>query len=253
MSDQSKLAVQLYTLRQFIKTPEDIAQTLARVKKMGYDAVQLSALGPIEPEALKKLLDENELTAAATHTPWDRLQNDFSAVVAEHRLWECRHVAIGSLPTNYRTPEGYPEFAKLASQVARQLADEGLTFSYHNHAFEFERMGERTGMQILFEDSDPALGFEIDTYWVQEGGEDPAEWIRKVEGRIPIVHLKDRLVRDGKSVMAEVGEGSLDWPAIIAACQQSGVEWYCIEQDICERDPFESLEISLKNCQAMGL
>lgn len=253
MSSGSKLAVQLYTVRDYTKTPEDIGNTLARLKEMGYGAVQLSALGPIEPGELKKLLDQNELIAAATHIPWDRLQNDLPAVVAEHRLYECRHVAVGSMPKEYRTAEGYPQFAKEASEIARRLADEGLTFSYHNHAFEFERFGERSGMQILLEESDPALGFEIDTYWVQEGGEDPAEWIRKVKGRIPIAHFKDRLVRDGKGVMAEVGEGTLDWPSIIAACKESEVEWYCIEQDICERNPFESLEISLKNCRAMGL
>src|SRR5690606_11136708 len=99
--------------------------------------------------------------------------------------------AIGGMPGSYRNEAGYSQFAQEASAVARRLAEAGLTFSYHNHDFEFERYSGRPGLQILIEESDPALGFEIDTYWVQRGGGDPAYWIRKVAGRIPIVHLKD--------------------------------------------------------------
>jgi sugar phosphate isomerase/epimerase len=50
-----------------------------------------------------------------------------------------------------------------------------------------------------------------------------------------------------------VGEGNLNWPAILRACRQAGVEWHIIEQDICQRDPFESLEISLRNVKRMSL
>lgn len=250
---KTSLAAQMYTVREFTKTPADIAKTLAKLRAIGYGAVQLSALGPIETAELKKMLDGEGLVVAATHTPWERLQNDIERVIDEHRLLECRHVAIGSMPGSYRNEAGYSQFAKEASAVARRLAEAGLTFSYHNHDFEFERYSGRPGLQILIEESDPALGFELDTYWVQRGGGDPAYWIRKVSGRIPVVHLKDMTVRGREVLMAEVGEGNLNWPAIIEACRAAGVEWYCIEQDICQRDPFESLAISLRNCQAMGL
>jgi len=53
--------------------------------------------------------------------------------------------------------------------------------------------------------------------------------------------------------MAEVGEGNLNWPAILDACRSSGTEIYAVEQDICQRDPFESLAVSYRNLQAMGL
>lgn len=247
------IAAQLYTLRDHTKTPEAIATTLRKVREIGYEAVQLSALGPIETVRLKELLDENGLTACATHTPWDRLQRDLQGVIDEHRTLGCRHVAIGSMPGEYRNSEGYHRFAQEASDVAKTLADAGLTFSYHNHDFEFERFGSKTGFAILVDESDPSLGFEIDTYWVQHGGGDPAAWIRRVSGRIPLVHLKDMSYKGGQVRMAEVGEGNLNWPAILEACREAGVEWYIIEQDICERDPFESLAISLQNVKAMGL
>lgn len=247
------IAAQLYTLRDYLKTPDAIESTLKKVREIGYEAVQLSALGPIETNRLKEILDENGLTVCATHIGWDRLRNDVQGVIDEHRTLECRHVAIGAMPPEYRNLEGYRRFAREASEVAQALAQAGLTFSYHNHDFELERFDGKTGLDILINESDPALYFEIDTYWIQHGGGDPAAWIRKVDGRIPLVHLKDMVYSDGQVRMAEVGEGNLNWPAILDACREAGVEWYIIEQDHCQRDPFESLAISLKNVKAMGL
>lgn len=247
------IAAQLYTLREYLKTPDQIATTLRKVREIGYEAVQLSALGPIETQRLKEILDQNGLTVCATHFGWDRLQNDLQGVIDEHRTLGCRHVAIGGMPAAYRTADGYARFAREASSVARALNAAGLTFSYHNHSFELERFDGRTGLEILIEESDPGLFFEIDTYWIQHGGGDPAHWIRKVRGRIPLVYLKDMTVKGGQVRMAEVGEGNLNWPAILEACREAGVEWYIIEQDTCDRDPFESLAISLKNVKAMGL
>ena len=98
---------------------------------------------------------------------------------------------------------------------------------------------------------------ELDTYWVQHGGADPAAWIRRLKGRMPVVHLKDMTVSaegwNVKQLMAEVGEGNLNWPAILDACHAAGVRWYAVEQDICPRDPFESLKISYENLRKMGL
>lgn len=241
------IAAQLYTLREFTKTPQDIATTMQRVKAMGYDGVQLSALGPIDPKELARILQGEGLAAAATHVSWDRLTNDLPALIDEHHLWGCRHVAIGGMPGEYRSGEGFVRFAKDGSAVAKKLADADLTFSYHNHSFELEKFDGKTGLELLYDNSDPALLAEIDTYWIQHGGGDPVDWCTRVAGRMAIVHFKDMGVFDGAQAMAEVGEGNLNWPRIIAACRKTGVEWYAVEQDVCRRDPFESLAISLRN------
>jgi len=134
------------------------------------------------------------------------------------------------------------------------MKERGLTFGYHNHSFELEKFDGKTGLEILYGESDPdVFTAEIDTYWIQHGGGDPAAWIRRVAGRSPLVHLKDMVMRGSEQLMAEVGEGNLNWPAILEACREACVEWYIVEQDVCQRDPFESLGISLRNLQAMGL
>ena len=250
----TQLAAQLYTLRDFCKTPKDLAESLAKVKKIGYDVVQVSGIGPISYPDLKKILDDTGITVCATHIPYQRMVDETEKVIEEHYLIECKYPAIGGLPDEYRNAQGYAKFAKEATEVGKKLAKGGLRFGYHNHSFELERYGERTGLQILYEDSDPLyFKAEIDTYWIQHGGVDPAWWIERLAGRIPLVHLKDMTVRKGTPIMAEVGEGNLNWPAIIAACKRAGVEWYIVEQDTCERDPFESLAISFRNLKAMGI
>jgi len=251
---ETMLGAQLYTLRDFLKTPDDIARTLAKVAALGYRAVQLSALGPIETPRLKQLLDDNGLAVAATHVGYERLRDDLDGVVEEHRLLGCTYAAIGGLPQEFRSAEGYPRFAREASEVARRMKARGLVFGYHNHSFELERFGDRTALEILYSESDPeAFTAEIDTYWIQHGGGDPAWWIERLKGRCPLVHLKDMAVVEGKPVMAEVGEGNLNWPAILSACRAAGARWYLVEQDVCRRDPFESLGISLRNLKAMGI
>ena len=250
----SQLAAQLYTLRDFTETPADITSTIKKVKQLGYDAVQCSKLGPIHPRELKKIVDGEGITICATHTDYERMRDEPQAVIDEHHLWNCKHAAIGGLPGEYRNAEGFVRFAKEASEVARRLAEGGLIFSYHNHSFELEKSNGHTGLEILYEESDPKyFNSEIDTYWIQHGGGDSAEWIRKLKGRAHIVHLKDMAMKGRTQLFAEVGEGNLNWRAILDACKEVDVEWYIIEQDTCQRDPFESLGISLRNLKVMGI
>ncbi len=249
----SGIAAQLYTLRDFLSTPADIAATLRKVKKIGYPAVQLSGLGPIDTKELASMLQGEGLVAAATHVGYGELVNELPRVIDTHNQLDCKNTAIGGLPGEFRNPAGYANFAKVGSGIARQLYAAGITFSYHNHSFEFEKFDGQTGMSIMFEQAAPMFLAEIDTYWVQHGGANPISWIQKMHGRMVIVHLKAMGIADAKQVMAEVGEGNLDWPGILSACRESGVQWYAVEQDTCRRDPFESLTISLRNLQAMGL
>lgn len=251
---QSKIAAQLYTLRDFAKTSEDLARTLEKVKAIGYDVVQVSGICAIDYVELKKMLDDTGLKCCVTHTPYQRMMEEPERVIEEHQTIECKYAAIGGLPSEYRNAEGYARFAKEATEVGKRLAEGGIYFGYHNHSFELEKFGNRTGLAILYEDSDPEyFKAEIDTYWVQHGGGDPAAWIKKLSGRIPLLHLKDMAVRGNDPIMAEVGEGNLNWPRILDESARAGVEWYIVEQDVCERDPFESLAISLQNLQSMGI
>jgi len=256
------IGAQLYTVRDFTKTPADIAKTIARVKKIGYDAVQCSALGPIEAKELAKILSNEGVQCVATHVPIARLENELSKVIEDHQLWGCKWTATGGFFPTVAVTQDWIDFANKYSAIAKNLAGSGLSLGYHNHSHELSSYGDKpgqtkTGLQLLMDNFDPSVWMEIDTYWIAHGGGDPSAWITRCgqlgKGRIPCVHVKDmRIKLDRTQFMAEVGEGNLNWPAILQACKAAGVEHLLVEQDICYRDPFESLEISRRNLKEMG-
>ena len=251
---ETVIGAQLYTLRDYLKTPADIARTLSKVRKIGYQAVQVSALGPIAPKELRKILDNEGLYACATHIGIDVLTKETRKVIEEHKILGAKYVVCPGLPTELHNAKGYRKVAKELSRVGRILAKSGLVLAYHNHAIEFEKYGDRLGLEILFEESDPKyLQAEIDTYWVAYGGGDPADWCLRCAGRLPVVHLKDMGIQKNQQIMMEIGEGNLDWKTILSACKKAGTEWYLVEQDTCQRHPMESLKISLDNLHRMGL
>jgi len=252
-----KAGAQLFTVREFTKTIEDIAETLKKVAAIGYTEVQVSGFGPVDMKEVGKLAKGNGLEVAATHTGWPRFLKELDAVIEDHKALGCDHPAVGGLPGEYRTAEGIKKFVAELAPVAERLAAEGMDFSYHNHNMEFVRLADgRTWLATLYETASPdILKAEIDTYWIQAGGGDPAAWIRKCAGREPLVHFKDMAVdAERNQIFAEIGEGNLNWPAIIAACEEGGVEHALVEQDrTYGRDPFECLAISYRNMKEMGL
>ena len=251
----SVIAAQMYTCRDFTNTLEELDETFGKLAGIGYEAVQLSAISAEHTaEQMKDLLDHHGLIACATHTDFADLRDNSEEHVAYHQVIGANHTATGGWEKALQSEEDWIAFAREANDLGRRLGSMGLSLGYHNHSHEFERFGERTAMEIFYEESDPEFVFaEIDTYWVQHGGASPVVWINKLVDRLPLLHLKDMAKRGREQLYAEVGEGNLDWEGIIAAAQDAAVKWYIVEQDICQRDPFESLEISFNNLEKMGL
>jgi sugar phosphate isomerase/epimerase len=249
--DLSRIAAQLYTVRDFTRTPAELARTLRRVREVGYSAVQVSAVGPIDPDDLGRLLDAEGLACCATHVPLDRLRSDPVGVVADHQRWKCGYVAVGGFFPEAPATADWDRFADDFNAIAAAYAGSGLRLGYHNHSHELAAFDGRTALARLVDRLDPSIFLEIDTYWIAHGGGDPAAWIAGLPGRVPCVHLKDMgMAYPREQQMREVGEGNLNWPAILSACRSAGTEWHIVEQDTCYRDPFDSLAISLRNLRA---
>lgn len=254
------VGAQLYSCRQFCQTLPDIAETLSKIRAIGYTAVQISGFGPVPPQAVAELVARAGLVVAGTHMAWSSFLSDLDAVIETHRLWNCPHAAIGALPEEYRCREGLERFLRELPPVAEKLAAAGIDFSYHNHAHEFIRLGgagedaRKTWLAALYDRADAThLKAELDTYWIAAGGGDPAAWIRRCAGRQPLLHLKDMVILPGQGQrFAPVGEGNLNWPAILSAAADSGVQWCLVEQDDCYGEScFDVLETSYRNLRAM--
>jgi sugar phosphate isomerase/epimerase len=241
------IAVQLYTVRAQLQDPERLGAVLGRLREIGYRAVEVAGLGPGAIDRFGPELRRADLIACAAHIALDRLAADLEGVAGQCQEWGCEYVVIPSIPDADRSPDGYRRFAHQTDELAQRLKPSGLRLAYHNHAHELERYGDKTGLETLFDLSRETLLAELDTYWLQFGGVNPATWIRRFKGRLPLVHLKDMAVDRGNPVDAEIGEGNLDWIDILGACRDAGSKWLVVEQDNPRRDPMESVALSYTN------
>ena len=172
---------------------------------------------------------------------------------------DTKYLWVDTIPGNQmRTLDGFKAFAEHLNQLAVPYKAAGYKLVYHNHAQEFRNfveVGGKPGFEVLLEETDSdAVHFILDTFWCAAAGADPAYWIKRLKGRSTIVHFKDYAIDDRSYDIgvgsipfrfAEIGQGNLNWPAIVAACREIGIECYSIEQDMSRGDVFESLKTSI--------
>lgn len=248
----NQVAAQLYTCRDFLKTPAEISQTLKQVRAIGYTAVQLSGLGPIDDEELARMLNGEGLTCCATHE-WcsDILQTPEKVVEKLNKL----HCKITAYPwpdgIDFNSTKSVDGLIEGLDRAGKVLADAGQILCYHNHNLEFRKLNGKTILDLIYEKTNPrCLQGEPDTYWVQYGGGDSAELCEKLKNRIPIIHLKDYVTTDkNQPDLCEIGAGNLNFAKIIAAAEASGCQWFAVEQDTCPGNPIDSLKQSFHYIQ----
>lgn len=250
------IGAQCYTVRTFTQTERDFKVAMQRVAAIGYTAVQLSAIGPIEPSVIRGICEDNGLSIVLTHSNPERILSDVDAVIREHETLGCKYIGIGAMPDRYRSADWIDRFSVDFSAPAKAIANAGKLLMYHNHNFEWEKLPSgKTIMDVLLE-AMPAelMGVTLDTYWVQAAGADICDWINKLQDRIPCVHLKDMAVKGYEQRMAAVGEGNIDFVKIIKLLTRLGkTEHLLVEQDNCYGDsPFDCLKRSFDYLKGLG-
>lgn len=246
-----QVGAQFYTIREHCQTLPDFAESLKKVADIGYRTVQISGTCPYEPQWLKEQLDLNGLKCVITHTNPKRMVAETEAVAKDHDIFDCKYVGLGSYSFNPEKGHSFEGFMETYVPVAQCLKECGKYFMYHNHAHEFKRLDGKLIFDKIAE-SVPAdiLGFTLDTYWVQVGGGDPAQWLEKLAGRIPVIHLKD--CAWGQQ-MAVVGEGNINFDRVFERAEAGGTMYMMVEQDNCNgEDPFDCLKRSYQNLKVHG-
>lgn len=209
---------QLYSARKF-QPWEDV---FAMVAKAGY--TQVEGFGGLydDPGGLRAMLDRNGLTMPTSHFSLDMLEDDFPAA---RRIAEtlgigtliCPHIAEESRPAD---EAGWKAFAGRLAAVHENCRKAGLRFAWHNHDFEFVPCADGSIPQKTILEAAPDIGWEIDVAWVVRGGADAMQWIDDYASRIVAAHVKD-IASAGSAQdedgWADVGHGTMDWPAIIKA------------------------------------
>ena len=246
-----QIGAQFYTVRNQCQTLDDFALTLRKVADIGYKTVQISGTCPYEAQWLREQLDANGLRCVLTHIPVPRLTGELEQVIADHHVFDCPNIGLGWYAFN--ETDTYEAFMATYPAIARKIREGGRYFMYHNHDQEFKRTPD--GRQIILErlaEAIPAadMGFTLDTFWVQAGGGDPAQWIANLAGRVPVIHLKDYAY--GRK-MAVIGEGNINFDRVFAKAEESGTQFMLVEQDDCNgEDPIECLRRSYQYLTSCG-
>jgi sugar phosphate isomerase/epimerase len=242
-----RIALQLWTLRDQLKTEDEVARSFSRVREIGYEHVQLSGLGPIPTAQVKRLADAAGLGICATHEEGAEIVEQPSKVADTLSALGCRFTAYPYPHVPLDTLDQVFELADDLSRAGEVLRSRGQLLCYHNHAIEFRRLGGKAILDWLYERMDPVMVHgELDTYWVQAGGGDPAGYCARLSGRLPLLHLKDyAITSENEPIPAALGQGNLNFPTILREAESAGCEWYIVEQDHGFDDPFEAIATSL--------
>jgi len=244
----------------------DIKTILYRVRKTGYEAIEMGTPEGFTHEEFRAAADEagiKILTAGGLKYP-ALLGNDFSAKIKECKILGAQNVMVSNMdPLVLGNADELKKFIRGLNKAGKALREEGLHLSYHNHAVDFTRINGKTIFEQIIEGTDPKYVFlEPDTFWIQAGGGHVITWLKHLNGRIFVVHYKDYAIDQYSDhtflecthrLFAEVGEGNLNWPGIVQECLDQKIEWCAVEQDLCQRPPYESIAISYKNLKAFNI
>ena len=248
----SNLGVQLYTVRSVIgANPEAV---LKAIQDIGYSEVE-ATYGNLDK--IWPALKETKLKPVSIHLDTQLFFDGgekLDAAMDNVKQRGFQFVVLPYIPPKQRG--GLDTFKKLAetlNQSGEKAKANGMTLCYHNHAFEFEPMSGTTGLELLMKETHKDLvSLEMDVFWVSVAGHDPVALLNKYADRVALLHLKDKAtgtpVRYNENVpketFKEVGHGSVDIPAVLAAAKESGVKNFFVEQDQTAGDPIDSLRQS---------
>jgi sugar phosphate isomerase/epimerase len=263
------LGFQLYTLRNVI-SPEKARASLKAVADIGYREIETLrvshplilplakefGLKPISGHYETGLVTGNEKAWFPQGRPmtWEKSIEDAKAA-------GLKFMVIPYMRPDERSPEMFKKIAEDLNRAGEQVSKAGMRLIYHNHAFEFgPGPGGTRPIDVLLQTDAKYVGIELDVFWVAVAGEDPVDWMRKLKGRVPVLHLKDRAPGTPKqfaenlspAAFREVGNGTLDFKAILKAAPQVGVEHYHVEQDQTAGDPIDALRSSYQHLAEIG-
>ena len=265
------VAVQAYTVRKEMAV--DFRGTLEAIKALGYDGVEFAGLHGTNPEDVKKMCEEIGLVPLSAHVPYvDMVEN--MNILEDYKTIGCKFVVVPYLKEEHRPgTDAFAEVIENIKKIGAKANELGLTLLYHNHDFEFIKLDGKYALDVLYEKvSADLLQTELDTCWVNVGGEVPADYIRKYAGRCPVVHLKDfygeksddmyELIgiekkaptRPGNFEFRLVGSGVQNFPEILKASEESGATWVVVEQDqpTMGLNPIESIKKSREYLKTLG-
>ncbi len=250
-----KVGVQLYSVREYME--KDYVKTLTEIAKMGYEGVEFAGFCA-DPAEMGKVAKGLGMEVISCHYPYAKMVENPDKAFSDCLAAGCKYIVIPWLGRSKElADENIDATIEKIKEIAALAKKAGLTMLYHNHDFEFDKIdGEYIIDKLYREVPEDLLKTQLDTCWVNVGGENPANFVRKYSGRAPLVHLKDFTgtksknmyeligtdaavadVENNKFRLRPVGYGVQDMPEIIKASEEAGADWIIVEQDNSDELP----------------
>jgi sugar phosphate isomerase/epimerase len=242
------IAIQLYSVRDALA--EDFAGVVKKIAAMGYLGVEPAGFPGATATEAASLFRELELAVPSAHTPMP-VGDEKNEVLDTMAALGCRRIVSGIGPDRYKTIDQIKRNCDRFNEASAVAVANGLTFGIHNHWWEFEQVEGRYPYKVMLECLDSAAFFEVDTYWVKTAGPDPAEVVRELGQRAPLLHIKDGPAVKGEPQVA-LGEGVMDFLSIVRA-GEGATEWLIVELDACATDMMTAVEKSYRYLVGEGL
>ena len=244
------IAVQLYSLRDAAAV--DFPGVLARVGVMGFTGVEVAGFHDLEPAEFGRALDAAGLRLSSAHVALGD-HDEYEAALDTHQELGADTVVVPFLgPDDFASADAVASAADRINRAHESTSARSLSLGYHNHWWELEQSVDgRPALLALFDHLAPDVVAEVDVYWAQVGGVDPAELIAELGDRVALVHVKDGPADTPGSPMVAVGDGVIDVPGVLGAA--SAARWHIVELDNCATDMETAVERSYEYLVGSGL
>lgn len=243
------IAIQLYTVRELAQ--HDYEGVVRKIADIGYVGVEPAGYPGTTAEAAGKLFKELGLQVPSVHTRFP-VGDDKNEVFDIMGAVDSKRIIAGRGPDFWSSIDKIKETCAMINEAAANAAAQGMTVGYHNHWWEFEQVEGRYVYEVMLEELDPSVFFQIDTYWVKVGGPDVIAVLKQFGTRAPLLHIKDGPANDSKADMVAVGQGAMNFPAIMDATATTA-EWHIVELDRCATDMMTAVEQSYAYLVGEGL
>ncbi len=252
--ESKEIGLQLYSVRDAMQ--EAPKETVREVGEMGYTFVEAAGYADgkfygMEPKAFTALVEESGMKFLSSHTgqplpdsaSWDETMEWWDQCIEAHAEAGVRYIVQPSMgEKGYNSLEGLQRYCEYFEAVGEKCREEGIVFGYHNHDQEFSELEGQIIYDYMLKNTDPAkVFFQIDLYWIQEGGKNVVDYFTRYPGRFPLWHVKDE---------KELGEsGKMDFQTIFDHAGIAGLDYIIVEVEKYDYDPLESVRMSLEYLQ----
>ncbi len=242
------IAIQLYTVRDVIA--KHYEGTVRKIAEMGYVGVEPAGFPGSTPKAAAQLFKKLGLKVPSIHASLP-IGDKRQEVLDTAKLLNLEWIISGTRPDDVTTIDGIKAVCNKYDEGAKVAADHGFKVAIHNHWWEFGMVDSKRVYRVMLDLLTPDVFFQTDVYWIQTAGLNPADVIKELGPRAPLIHAKDGPCNQ-QDPMTAVGEGKVDFAAIVAAGKKT-IKWTIVELDRCATDMMEAVRKSYVYLTGKGL